>query len=148
MALGRRLDIRTRNGGRMGAEGVPMTCPDSRRADQDCECEPIRRLAATQEPLGPEFEKVLHDNLWGLYECEPIRAWNAQADQFNQWPDLSGAERSAWLRAFKTPGHTDLMVAPESLDAWLDANPPPGWTNLAGDHEWMLAEYPPMMEDE
>jgi hypothetical protein len=21
-------------------------------------------------------------------------------------------------------GHTDLMVSPESLDAWLDANPP------------------------
>ena len=40
MALGRRLDIRTRNGGWMGDEGVPMTCPDCRRADRDCECEP------------------------------------------------------------------------------------------------------------
>ncbi len=30
------------------------------------------------------------------------------------------------------PGHTDLMVPPETLDAWLDANPLPvpadGWT--------------------
>lgn len=25
-------------------------------------------LAAKQERLGPEFERVLFDNLWGLYE--------------------------------------------------------------------------------
>ena len=24
----------------------------------------------------------------------------------------------------EAPGHTDLMVTPESLDAWLEANPP------------------------
>jgi len=28
------------------------------------------QLASGQEPLGPEFEKVLHDNLWGLYETD------------------------------------------------------------------------------
>lgn len=26
------------------------------------------RLINYQEPLGPDFEKVLHDNLWNLYE--------------------------------------------------------------------------------
>jgi hypothetical protein len=26
------------------------------------------RLLASQEPLGPEFEKVLYENLWDLYE--------------------------------------------------------------------------------
>lgn len=26
------------------------------------------RLFASQEPLGGEFERVLHDNLWNLYE--------------------------------------------------------------------------------
>lgn len=25
-------------------------------------------LSAAQKPLGEEFEKVLHDNLWELYE--------------------------------------------------------------------------------
>jgi len=24
-------------------------------------------LSAAQEPLGPEFESVLYENLWGLY---------------------------------------------------------------------------------
>lgn len=27
-------------------------------------------LQAKQEPLGDEFEKVLHDNLWDLYETD------------------------------------------------------------------------------
>lgn len=29
------------------------------------------------------------------------------------------------LRAAFAPGHTDLMVSPEELDAWLEANPLP-----------------------
>jgi len=29
------------------------------------------------------------------------------------------------LDATPAPGHTDLMVSPESLDAWLEDNPPP-----------------------
>jgi hypothetical protein len=28
------------------------------------------------------------------------------------------------------PGHTDLMVTPESIDAWLEANPPPEDTQM------------------
>lgn len=27
----------------------------------------IQKLVENQEPLGQEFEKVLHDNLWDLY---------------------------------------------------------------------------------
>lgn len=30
----------------------------------------VVRFVESQEPLGPEFEKVLHDNLWELYEKE------------------------------------------------------------------------------
>lgn len=28
----------------------------------------LEEFVKTQEPLGGEFEKVLHDNLWDLYE--------------------------------------------------------------------------------
>ena len=28
----------------------------------------LERLLAEQEPLGAVFEKILHDNLWDLYE--------------------------------------------------------------------------------
>jgi hypothetical protein len=31
-------------------------------------CEKIQELARNQEPLGEEFAKVLHDNLWELYD--------------------------------------------------------------------------------
>lgn len=30
----------------------------------------------------------------------------------------------------EAPGHTDLMVTPESIDAWLEANPPPEDTQM------------------
>ena len=35
-------------------------------------------LLAQQEPLGAEFEKILYDNLWELYDAEPIH------DMFSQ----------------------------------------------------------------
>lgn len=49
--------------------------PDTLEREQDklwlTDAELIRRLgrdlAAKQERLGPEFEQVLFDNLWGLY---------------------------------------------------------------------------------
>lgn len=28
----------------------------------------LRKFAARQEPLGPEFERVLNENMWELYE--------------------------------------------------------------------------------
>lgn len=31
----------------------------------------------------------------------------------------------AALNAAYAPGHTDLMISPEALDAWLEANPLP-----------------------
>lgn len=32
----------------------------------------ISKFIATQGPLGREFEKVLYDNLWELYEKEQV----------------------------------------------------------------------------
>lgn len=58
----------------------PMICPVTGQVcltEQDEFCEDygcarkagidVDRLIASQEPLGKEFEKVLHDNLWALY---------------------------------------------------------------------------------
>lgn len=30
-------------------------------------------------------------------ECEPEHTWNAQADKYNQWRDLSEQERADWV---------------------------------------------------
>ena len=52
-------------------------------------------LTAAQESLGVEFEKVLHDNLFDLYEESPhtARLESAQADSVQE-----DAARYRWLR--------------------------------------------------
>lgn len=50
---------------------------------------------------------------------------------------LQGALTDAISR-FAAPGHTDLMVSPESIDAFLEANPPPdpAPADVAGLIDW------------
>jgi TPR repeat protein len=43
-------------------EGLPLTRADKKQARAL-----MRALAERQEPLGPEFEAALFDNLWTLY---------------------------------------------------------------------------------
>lgn len=41
------------------------------------------------------------------------------------WPDVIAFRLAPTAPVETAPGHTDLMVSPESLDAFLEANPPP-----------------------
>lgn len=57
----------------------------------------------------------------------------------------------------EAPGHTDLMVTPESLDAWLDANPPPpvpvgepkpfAWHCIGKGEGWVESKFVRSQED-
>ena len=39
------------------------------------------KLSENQEPLGPEFRKVLEDNLWDLYDYEDDSQNSNETDQ-------------------------------------------------------------------
>ena len=67
-------------------------------------------LTAAQESLGVEFEKVLHDNLFDLYEESPhtARLESAQADSVQE-----DAARYHWLREGEWRD-TDLEPFPRS----------------------------------
>jgi hypothetical protein len=50
-----------------------------------------------------------------LQEC--ISAWNAQADKFNQWPELDADERCEWCLKLSTTVPLDMALLPMALTA-------------------------------
>ena len=50
---------------RIARQKLPLLIERSREAREFAD-----RLLTQQEPLGKEFEEVLYENLWGLYERE------------------------------------------------------------------------------
>ena len=76
----------------------------------------IEGLTAAQESLGVEFERVLHDNLFDLYEESPhtARLESAQADSV-----LEDAARWHWMAEYIVGTRTELddaLIASASVD--------------------------------
>lgn len=51
----------------------------------------VTELFAEQEPLGPEFEAVLHDNLWELVTGPPNTKENAMKKTYESFEELAEA---------------------------------------------------------
>lgn len=85
---------------------------------------------------------------------------DVEGRNFVTWSGLPRSQQIAWTRAMKAaltaqgvgvseaPGHTDLMVSPESIDAFLEANPPPADGPLEGHEGQRTVEVPPLTEDQ
>lgn len=79
------------------------------------------RLVIKQDARDFQGRAVAADSIERLL-CDDCRAGIIAA--INAWSDK---------RRARAPGMTDLMVTPESLDAYLKANPPPANTEATGE---------------